>query len=69
MTPTTQTARPKRLISIADLCTKLDVARSTLWRLRREEPGFPQAITVGGSVRYDEYEIDEWLERQREGAA
>jgi prophage regulatory protein len=54
-----------RTIRIQEVCNKLSVSRTSLWRLSRQ-PGFPKPINLGGSrmVVFLEAEIDAWLEAQ-----
>jgi predicted DNA-binding transcriptional regulator AlpA len=51
-----------RLISTIKLAEKLGVHRTTVWRLRRETPGFPRPIKLGyRSVVWNDDEVDAWL--------
>lgn len=54
-----------RAIRIQEVCNKLSVSRTTLWRLSRQ-PGFPKPINLGGGrmVMFLETEHDSWLEAQ-----
>ena len=54
-----------RTIRIQEVCNKLSVSRTSLWRLSRQV-GFPKPINLGGSrmVMFLEAEIDAWLEAQ-----
>ena len=54
-----------RTIRIQEVCNKLSVSRTSLWRLSRQ-PGFPKPINLGGGrmVMFLEEEIDAWLEEQ-----
>ena len=54
-----------RSIRIQEVCNKLSVIRTSLWRLSRQS-GFPKPINLGGSrmVMFLEEEIDAWLEEQ-----
>ncbi|MCQ4260773.1 helix-turn-helix transcriptional regulator [Stutzerimonas stutzeri] len=54
-----------RAIRIQEVCNKLSVSRTTLWRLSRQ-PGFPKPINLGGGrmVMFLETELDSWLEAQ-----
>lgn len=53
-----------RVIRIHDVCTKIALSRTSLWRLCKHTD-FPQPIQLGGRIAgFLEHEIDEWLERQ-----
>ncbi|WP_080708255.1 helix-turn-helix transcriptional regulator [Bordetella bronchiseptica] len=53
-----------RIIRIQDVCAKIALSRTSLWRLCKHSD-FPQPIQLGGRVAgFLEHEIDEWLERQ-----
>ena len=43
--------------------TKFRLSRASVFRLT-EDPSFPDAIRILGSVRWDEAEIDEWIANQ-----
>lgn len=55
-----------QVIRVDDVCKKLGVSRTTLWRLRHT-PNFPKPIDLGtrGSG-FIEHEIDTWLEDKAE---
>lgn len=49
-----------------ELCRLLDVSRTTLWRLRKEE-GFPKPVHLVGKVwRWKEAEVLAWIEQRRD---
>lgn len=54
-----------RAIRINEVCNKLSVSRTTLWRLS-QQPDFPKPINLGGGrmVAFLETELDSWLEAQ-----
>jgi len=53
-----------RVIRIQDVCSKLGISRTSLWRLS-QSGDFPQPIPLGGrTVGFLEHEIDMWLEAQ-----
>lgn len=68
-----------KLLSPKEVCEKLGIGRSTLWRWSRIEgpaaktdptarrmPGFPYAIHLGERcVRFKAIEIDEWVAQHR----
>ena len=61
----------KTLISQRDLSDYLKISLSTIWRLRRDNPTFPQPFQPSSnSLLFDLEEIDAWLEATRlEGGA
>ncbi len=53
-----------RVIRIQDVCDKIALSRTSLWRLCKTTD-FPRPIQLGGRVAgFLEHEIDAWLERQ-----
>jgi predicted DNA-binding transcriptional regulator AlpA len=52
-----------RLIDAAELAFYLGRSESTIWRLIRKEPGFPQPIRIGGSTHWDRHAVDAYLDR------
>ena len=53
-----------RVIRIQDVCDKIALSRTSLWRLCKTTD-FPRPIQLGGRVAgFLEYEIDAWLEQQ-----
>ncbi|MNT91593.1 Prophage CP4-57 regulatory protein (AlpA) [compost metagenome] len=53
-----------RVIRIQDVCSKIALSRTSLWRLCKQTD-FPKPIHLGGRVAgFLEHEIDEWLGRQ-----
>jgi excisionase family DNA binding protein len=56
-----QDVESKRLlISAEHLARLLDISVRTLWRLRSAGK-LPDPIRIGGSVRWNAQEIDEWI--------
>lgn len=47
-----------------ELRTRLNLSRSTLWKLRKN--GLPHT-RIGGSIRYSPDEVEEWLRDQCNG--
>jgi predicted DNA-binding transcriptional regulator AlpA len=45
-----------------ELCKKLKLARTTLYRLRKD--GLPYKNIGGRSIRYDEKEVRSWIDNQ-----
>ena len=53
-----------RVIRIQDVCDKIALSRTSLWRLCKTTD-FPRPIRLGGRVAgFLEHEIDAWLEQQ-----
>lgn len=46
-----------RLLTPRDFAHRLGICKSTLYRLRREDPAFPRPIRFGAAVRFSEREI------------
>ncbi|EOW5463201.1 TPA: AlpA family phage regulatory protein [Escherichia coli] len=59
------------LLTIKQLSSRLGVSRATVERLRRSpEASFPKAIHIGpSSIRFDETEIQQWIESRRQSVA
>ena len=53
----------KKLLKIEDLSVKIGYSAQHLYRLSRS--GQLPVIRIGGSVRFDEAEIDRWIDGQR----
>jgi excisionase family DNA binding protein len=58
--PGTQTVA-ERFLTIKDVCTRLNVSRTTVWRFMNEH-GL-RAIRVGGIRRIREHDLVVWLEQ------
>ena len=55
-----------RVIKVQDVCDKIAVSRTTLWRLCLTED-FPKPVRLcpgGRSIGFFAHEIDAWLETQ-----
>ena len=54
-----------RVIRIQDVCHKIAISRTSLWRLCKNTD-FPKPINLGGGriAGFLEHEIDAWLETQ-----
>lgn len=53
-----------RALNTSDVCSKLGIARVTLYNLLKADPAFPKPIRFGvgrGAPRYLEAEVDHWL--------
>ncbi|EGT5183187.1 AlpA family phage regulatory protein [Cronobacter sakazakii] len=61
----------KMLLTIKQLSSRLGVSRATVERLRRSpEASFPKSIRIGpSSIRFDESEIERWIESRRQSVA
>ncbi len=51
-----------RLLRQSRLLERLDVKRTTLWTLRREDPDFPKPVKVGKSIAWRSDEIEEYIQ-------
>lgn len=55
-------AQRKRLMRSRDVCERLSISRTTLWRLLRSDPSFPRPVKVlSKGDRYDADLIDSWI--------
>ena len=52
-----------KLLKMKEVQEKLAISRTTLWRLRGRD--FPEPISVMGSIRFSEEEIERWLKGRR----
>ncbi len=53
--------RSKRILSIRDVCLRLGISRSTLWRLMRSGD-LPKPLQLSPNrVGLEEAELDDWL--------
>lgn len=48
------------LLTVSQVCTLLNLSRSTLFRLEKESP-LPGRVNLGGKVMYHRQIIEEWL--------
>lgn len=58
-------------LSAKDVCRRLKISRTTLWRLQQEDSSFPAALVVSRrSVRFSWPAVQRWVQaRPRRGAA
>ncbi|MBI1188394.1 MAG: AlpA family phage regulatory protein [Alphaproteobacteria bacterium] len=55
------------LLTAREVCAKLRISRTSLWRLQRSPLGFPAPISVGAhSVRWSEQAIVSWISNEGE---
>lgn len=54
-----------RLMTAQDVSAYLAISISKVWRLEKRKVGFPKAIRIGGSTRWDRYSIDRYLDSQQ----
>jgi excisionase family DNA binding protein len=59
--PSGTEAATERFLTIQDVCNRLNVSRTTVWRLMHEH-GL-RAIRIGGIRRIREHDLEVWLER------
>lgn len=43
---------------VGDVAVRLNTSVTAVWRLKNNDPDFPQPIKIGGSTRWDPAEID-----------
>lgn len=57
---------PNNFLSVKAISEKFSVTRSTIYRwLQDPQMGFPKPIKIGHSTRWDEAEINSWVEAQK----
>ncbi|MEQ8306935.1 MAG: hypothetical protein RIA09_10260 [Hoeflea sp.] len=49
---------PRPLMCVGDVAVRLNTSVTAVWRLKNNDPDFPQPIKIGGSTRWDPAEID-----------
>lgn len=52
------------LMTIKQVCSYLQVSRTTVWKLAKTSE-FPRAISLGGLIRYSKKEVEDWLQNLR----
>ena len=58
------------LLTIEDVCGKLKMTKTTVYKLRREDATFPKQIKLGPrAVRWKEDELNDWVEAQERVAS
>lgn len=56
------------LLTIEDVCAKLKMTKTTVYKLRREDSTFPKQIKIGPrAVRWKEDELQDWVNQQVRG--
>ncbi|MCC6786267.1 MAG: helix-turn-helix domain-containing protein [Hyphomonadaceae bacterium] len=67
---TSDVAVPTEFLSAKEVCRRLRISRTTLWRMQREDKAFPAAIVVSKrSIRFCWRAVEDWVQdRQRNGA-
>ena len=48
----------------ADICQRLAIGRTTLWRWQRDL-GFPAPLRLGRLSRFSQSQVDQWLAARR----
>jgi len=57
----------ERLLTVADVCEVLSISRATVYRLRDDDPSFPNPIYVTNrGPRWPARDLDAWVESRRE---
>lgn len=54
-----------RLMTVKEVAVYLAISISKVWRLEKRKVGFPNAIRIGGSTRWDRCAIDHYLDNQQ----
>lgn len=54
-----------KLVDAAFIARELGVTTSQIRARTSRLPGFPPALRVGGRLRWDWVEVEEWLRKQR----
>lgn len=60
--------RPIALVDASGLAAQLGISVSSIYRRRSLGEPLPPALKIGGSVRWRQSDVDEWLEQQLEVA-
>jgi prophage regulatory protein len=56
------------LLTIKDVCYKLKVTKTTVYKWLHEDPTFPKQITLGPRVvRWKADELEQWLQNRVHG--
>lgn len=56
-------AETPEFLSAKEVCRRLRISRTTLWRLQRDDATFPTPVSVSRrSVRFGWRSIEHWLE-------
>lgn len=62
----------KKLINIRNVCSRVGFCRSKVYAMIKES-SFPKPIKIGKASRWDDEDIDQWIERhtssQKQNAA
>lgn len=52
------------LLTIEDVCARLKVQKTTVYKWLREDPTFPKQIKLGPRVvRWKAHELSDWIEK------
>ena len=51
----------ERLLTIEEVSQQLGIAVQTLYRWRSDGTDMPQAIKIGGRLRWRQEEVDRWI--------
>ena len=53
----------RKLIRRSTIAEKLDLGRTSLWRLEKSDPRFPRPVKIGDGIeRFDEAEADAYID-------
>lgn len=57
-----------QLLTVHEVCAKLKVQKTTVYKWLKEDPSFPRQITLGPRVvRWQEEALDTWVQQQAHG--
>lgn len=54
------------LLTLAEIAEALKISRTTLYRIRRDNDGFPRGVRIRSRYRWHLNEVRAYLERNRE---
>ncbi len=58
----------RRLVGVADVCTKCHFGKTHLYKLMQSDPTFPRSFRISKERLWSEEAVDQWL-AEREAAA
>ncbi len=61
-----ETMKNRKLMTQAEVCDRLSVGRTTLWKLRRK--GLLKAVYLGSAIRFSPEEVEQFISHHTIGA-